>query len=128
MPVGAALAERDGGRWRDAPEADWLPAVRDFAIEAMMGLIREDLAALGIAHDVFSSERALVAAGAVDAAVETLEASGLIYSGRLEPPKGKMPEDWEDREQTTFRASDFVDDTDRQTRTSDGYWTYFASR
>lgn len=125
-PVGAGLAAVFGETLRDVPEETWLPPVREFAIEAMMKLIREDLAALGIAHDVFTSERALVEAGAVDEAVRTLEADGLIYTGRLEPPKGKLPDDWEDREQMLFRASDFGDDTDRPLKKSDGSWTYFA--
>ena len=38
-----------------------------------------------------------------------------------------MPEDWEDREQTLFRATDFGDDIDRPLLKSDGSYTYFAS-
>lgn len=127
VPVGAAMAERDGDRWLAADEADWLPAFRAFSVDAMMDLIRDDLAALNIAHDVFSSERALVEAGGVDAVMQTLEGDGLIYVGTLEPPKGKLPDDWEERPQTLFRASDFGDDTDRPLKKSDGAWTYFAS-
>ncbi|MGE0743597.1 MAG: arginine--tRNA ligase [Rhodospirillales bacterium] len=125
--VGAALAARDGAKWRDAAEADWLPALRRFAIDAMMALIREDLAAMGIRHDVFTSERALVEAGAIDEAVGLLESRGLIYTGVLEPPKGKLPDDWEPRPQTLFRATQFGDDVDRPLKKSDGNWTYFAS-
>lgn len=125
--VGAALAARDGGKWRDAPEAEWLPAVRAFAIEAMMDLVRGDLDAVGIHHDLFVSERALVEAGAVEAVIETLAARDLIYTGVLEPPKGKTPEDWEPRPQTLFRATAFGDDVDRPIQKSDGSWTYFAN-
>jgi len=93
----------------------------------MMALVRDDLSALGVAHDVFSSERKLVEAGKVGEAFEVLESRDLIYTGTLEPPKGKLPDDWEPRPQTLFRASDFGDDIDRPLKKSDGSWTYFAS-
>ncbi len=115
----AALAEGT------APETH--DEARAFAVDYMMRRIREDLAALGVRHDVFTSERALVSSGAVEAAVQTLERSGHVYFGRLDPPKGKLPEDWEEREQTLFRSRDFGDDVDRPLRKSDGSWTYFAS-
>ena len=125
--VGAALAARDGDKWLERPTEDWLPEVRKFAIDTLMDLVREDLAALGIKQDVFSSERALVESGGVEAVLATLEARGLVYTGTLEPPKGKTPDDWEPRPQTLFRATDFGDDVDRPLRKSDGTWTYFAS-
>jgi len=126
--VGSALAERDGDRWRDVPEAEWLPHFREFSVTAMMALIRADLAALGVVHAVFTSERALAESGAVQAAVDWLEARDLVYTGTLEPPKGKPPpEDWEERPQLLFRATRFSDDIDRPLRKSDGSWTYFAS-
>ena len=127
VPVGEALAARDGRCWLEQPESAWLPEVRSFAIDAMMDLIREDLDALGVRHDVFSSERALVAEGRVDDAYAALESSELIYRGVLEPPKGKRDEDWEPRKQDLFRATAFGDDTDRPLRKSDGTWTYFAT-
>ena len=127
VPVGNALAERDGERWRDAAEGDWLAEFRQFAVDAMMVQIRDDLAALGIEQAVFTSERALVEAGMVDAVVDALEEKGLIYVGVLEPPKGKLPDDWEERPQTLFRAGNFGDDSDRPLKKSDGSWTYFAS-
>lgn len=126
-PVGAALAERDGDKWRDAPEEDWLPELRIFVVDAMMDLIRDDLAALGIHHDVFSSERALAGTGAIDEVLAELEARDLVYTGTLEPPKGKVPDDWESRPQLLFRATRFGDDVDRPLKKSDGSWTYFAS-
>ena len=125
--VGSAIAAEDGARWRDAGEAEWLPAIRSKAVAAMMDLVRADLAALGVRHDVFTSERALVDAGKVGEALAELESRGLIYTGILEPPKGKAPEDWEPRPQTLFRASQFGDDVDRPLKKSDGSWTYFAS-
>jgi arginyl-tRNA synthetase len=124
--VGAALAARDGHKWHNAPEELWLPAVRRFAIDAMMDLIRADLDFLGVHQDVFSSERALVEASGVEEVLKTLEARGLLYTGVLEPPKGKTPEDWEPRPQLLFKATLFGDDIDRPLKKSDGSWTYFA--
>jgi arginyl-tRNA synthetase len=126
-PVGAALAERWGSALRDQPEAAWLSDVKAFAIDAMMAMIRDDLASLGVRHDVFTSERGLHESGAIEKALETLETAGLIYTGVLEPPKGKPPEDWEPRPQTLFAATRFGDDTDRALKKSDGSWTYFAA-
>ena len=127
VPVGEALAARDGRRWLGEPEAVWLPEIRSFAIDAMMDLVREDLDALGVRHDLFRSERALVGEGRVDDSYAALEGAGLIYSGVLEPPKGKRDDDWEPREQSLFRATEFGDDTDRPLKKSDGTWTYFAT-
>jgi arginyl-tRNA synthetase len=125
--VGAALATRDGARWREAPETEWLEPVRDFAIAAMLAEIKDDLAALGVKHDVFSSERALIASGAIEQVVGALAARDLVYTGVLEPPKGKPPiEDWEPRPQLLFRSTKFSDDVDRPLKKSDGSWTYFA--
>mgnify|MGYP006175291199 FL=1 len=118
--VGIALAK--------LPESEQTPVgARTVAVEMMMESIREDLAAAGIKQDLFSSERALVEAGRVEKAVADLEAKGLVYVGVLEPPKGKLPDDWEARPQTLFRASEFGDDTDRPLKKSDGSWTYFAT-
>ncbi|CBS88982.1 arginine--tRNA ligase [Azospirillum lipoferum] len=125
--VGQALAERDGNRWVGTDESDWLPACRDFAIAMIMGWIKEDLGVLGITMDVYSSERALVTAGAVDKALTALEERGLIYTGVLEPPKGKKPDDWEPRPQTLFKSTDFGDDVDRPLKKSDGSFTYFSN-
>ena len=125
--VGAAIAKRDGARWIDKPEADWLPEMRAFAIATLMAGIRADLDTLGVHIEVFSSERALLDSGAVDRAFAELMRQGLIYQGRLDPPKGKMPDDWEDREQTLFRSTRFGDDVDRPLKKSDGSWTYFAN-
>ena len=105
----------------------WLDPVRDFAIAFLVETIKDDLARLGIRHDVFSSERALVESGAADRMIAALRERDLIYEGVLEPPKGKLPEDWEPREQTLFRATRFGDDVDRPLRKSDGTATYFAN-
>jgi arginyl-tRNA synthetase len=127
VPVGFELAAAVDDKFVDAPETAWIDHVRIFAVEKMLALIREDLAALGVVQDVFSSERAMVEAGGVTRALDTLKAAGLIYEGILEPPKGKTPEDWEPREQTLFKSTDFGDDVDRPVQKSDGSNTYFAN-
>ncbi len=127
VPVGQALAEAHGAELFAKPEAEQVAIARDLAIRMMLDLIRDDLAAVGIRQDVFTSERAIVAAGRVEAALRALEDKGLVYVGVLEPPKGMRPDDWEERPQTLFRASDFGDDVDRPLRKSDGAWTYFAT-
>ncbi|HKG76177.1 MAG TPA: arginine--tRNA ligase [Beijerinckiaceae bacterium] len=127
--VGANLAAMFGRELLDRSEADWLPTVRDYAISEMMVLIKRDLAELGIYHDVFFSERSLTQ-GPTDLIAETitsLRARGLVYEGRLPPPKGQAMEDWEDREQALFRATEFGDDVDRPLLKSDGSYTYFAA-
>jgi arginyl-tRNA synthetase len=127
VDTGRALAERDGKRWLDRPEAEWLAPVRDFAIGEMMALIRSDLAALGVSFDAFVSERNLVTSGATDDCLVALSNLGLIYTGVLDPPKGKLPDDWEPRPQLLFRATQFGDEVDRPLKKSDGSWTYFAT-
>ena len=127
VDVGKALAAEFGETFLDSDEANWLAPVRSFTIDAILVGIREDLQALGIRMDLFSSERALVDSGAVQSAIDRLQDAGHVYRGILEPPKGKEPEDWEPRQQLLFRASVFGDDTDRPLQKSDGCWTYFAS-
>ncbi|MFM2149870.1 MAG: hypothetical protein RLZZ187_2176 [Pseudomonadota bacterium] len=136
VPVGAALKERHGDALAAADGAFgyaaagpdiWLDIVRDTTVQLMMDAIREDLRALGVQHDVFISERAIVDAGRLAQAEQMLAAQELIYRGVLEPPKGKTPEDWEPREQTLFRSTQFGDDVDRPLRKSDGSGTYFAN-
>ena len=128
-PVGAQLAAQYGPKLRDKSEAEWLPIVRARAIEMMMAGIRDDLKSLNVEQEVFFSERSLIE-GARDEVGETIAAlrrAGYVYEGRLPPPKGAPVEDWEDREQTLFRATDFGDDVDRPLMKSDGSYTYFAS-
>src|SRR6516162_1325023 len=129
-PVGEALAAGYGRSLLDMPEPQWLPLVRDTAVAMMMQAIRADLAALNIRHDVFFSERSLLGDGAqsdqVGQTIAELRREGHVYEGRLPPPKGAPVEDWEDREQTLFRATAFGDDVDRPLMKSDGSYTYFA--
>ncbi len=127
VPVGQQIARDDGDKWQGKDESEWLEYFRTVSSDAMMDLVRDDLATLDITMDEFVSERKLDADGKVEAALASLEKKGLIYTGVLEPPKGKEPEDWESRPQTLFRATDFGDDVDRALKKSDGSWTYFAA-
>ncbi|NVN35443.1 arginine--tRNA ligase [Komagataeibacter swingsii] len=132
VPVGAALAREHGDRLaapglKPADPAVWLDTVKRETVDTMMAMIREDLAALGVHHDVFTSEAKILADGGTDRAIALLEKKGLIYEGVLEPPKGKLPDDWEARPQTLFRSTEFGDDVDRPLRKSDGSNTYFAN-
>jgi len=132
-PVGAALAKEYGRTLLQKLESDWLPIVRQRAIDMMMDEIRGDLAALNVRHDVFFSERSLIGSGIgqpddqVAKTIDVLRKDGHVYEGRLPPPKGAADDDWEDREQTLFRATAFGDDVDRPLLKSDGSYTYFAS-
>lgn len=129
VPVGEALADEFGTSLRLMPEDKWMPLVKDRTIDAMMAMIREDLAALNVNHDVFFSERTLHANGAaaIRTAINDLTFKGHVYKGTLPPPKGQLPEDWEDREQTLFRSTEVGDDIDRPLIKSDGSYTYFAA-
>ncbi len=126
IEVRQALKDKVGAAYVDQPEEVWLEEVRNFATEAMMALIRTDLKSLGVEMDVFYSEKSLYGTGLIEEALAALDAKGLIYEGVLEPPKGKLPEDWEPREQTLFRSTAHGDDVDRPVKKSDGGWTYFA--
>ena len=128
-PVGEALAKQHGDALLKQSESEWLPGVRATAIAMMMEMIRGDLAALNITHEVFFSERSLIEGDSdrVAATIDFLRAKGDVYEGRLPPPKGAPVEDWEDREQTLFRATAYGDDVDRPLLKSNGSYTYFAS-
>ncbi len=132
IPVGKKLAEDYGETLLAQTESEWLPLVKQVAIDSMMALIRDDLALLNVHHDTFFSERTLhdrtnSNASEIDEMLEELRARDLVYEGTLPPPKGQLPDDWEDREQTLFRATDFGDDIDRALKKSDGSYTYFAA-
>ncbi|TIV16269.1 MAG: arginine--tRNA ligase [Mesorhizobium sp.] len=129
IPVGQALAEEFGLGLLEMPEDEALAIVKDRTVDAMMAMIREDLALLNVHHDVFFSERTLHADNArkIRAAIADLTLKGHIYKGKLPPPKGEKPDDWEDREQTLFRSTAVGDDMDRALVKSDGSFTYFAA-
>jgi arginyl-tRNA synthetase len=129
VPVGEALKNEFGNSLKSMKEGDWLPLVKERAIKAMMAMIRDDLAALNVVHDVFFSERTLHAdnAAKIRTAINDLTFKGYVYKGTLPPPKGQVPEDWENREQTLFRSTECGDDMDRPLIKSDGSYTYFAA-
>ena len=127
IPVGQSLKEKYGDKWLNADEAEWLPVIRTESVDAMMALIKDDLAALGVEHEVFFSEVTLHQSDRIAEVVETLTEKGHMYQGVLEPPKGQKPDDWEAREQTLFRATDFGDDVDRALQKSNGDYTYFGA-
>ena len=127
VPVGQALAQEFGDRYAAAPESEWLALFRTRAVAAMLVLIKDDLALLGIHHDIFSSEAELQAAKKPEAAEAVLRARDLIYDGVLEAPKGETPEDWEPVELPLFRSTKYGDDQDRPIRKSNGSWTYFGA-
>ncbi|MFN2306363.1 MAG: arginine--tRNA ligase [Paracoccaceae bacterium] len=126
IPVGEALKDKVGDRFVGKGEEHWLDEVKTFAMDAMMDLIRGDLGLLGIEMDTYFSEKSLYGTGLIEAAITELDEKGLIYVGTLEPPKGKLPDDWEPREQTLFKSTAHGDDVDRPVKKSDGAWTYFA--
>ncbi|NOW47222.1 arginyl-tRNA synthetase [Novosphingobium sp. SG751A] len=127
VPVGQALAAEFGDKYADAPESEWLALFRVRAVAKMMDMIRDDLALLGIEHDLFSSEAELQAAGKPEEAEAWLRSVDLVYDGELEAPKGKLPDDWEPVALPLFRSTRFGDDQDRPIKKSDGTWTYFGA-
>jgi arginyl-tRNA synthetase len=127
IPVGEQLAAEFGDRYAAAPESDWLALFQKQAVAAMLVMIKEDLALLGIRHDLFSSEAELQASGKPDEAEAWLRSKGLVYDGILEAPKGKTLDDWEAVELPLFKSTQFGDDQDRPIKKSDGTWTYFGA-
>lgn len=127
IPVGEALVEKYGDALKGKEESEWLGDVRTFAADQMMELVRSDLKTLGIEQEVFFSETSLHENGDIQAGLDALTGKGLIYTGVLEPPKGKLPDDWEERPQTLFKSTQFGDDVDRALKKSNGAWTYFAA-
>jgi arginyl-tRNA synthetase len=122
--VAQTLAKRDGKKWLGQDEAAWLVPIRDFAVQFIMGLIRQDLDLIGIHHDVFTNEREMIENGTLEKSFKILEERDLIYVGTLPPPRGKTMEDWEPTPLTLFRSSKFGDATDRPLKKRDGTWAY----
>ncbi|RZK02020.1 MAG: arginine--tRNA ligase [Novosphingobium sp.] len=127
VPVGQQLAAEFGDRYVTAPETEWLVPFREKAVAAMLVMIKQDLALLGIHHDLFSSEAELQAAGKPEEAEKWLRSQDLVYDGVLKAPKGKTPEDWEPVALPLFRSTKFGDDQDRPIKKSNGAWTYFGA-
>ncbi len=122
--VAQALVARDGAKWQNKTEEQWLVPLRSFAVEFLMGVIRQDLALIGISHEVFTNERELIENGTLDTAFQILQDKGLIYTGTLPPPKGKVVEDYEPVPLTLFRSSAFGDSSDRPLKKRDGTYAY----
>lgn len=129
VPVGKALADEFGEKLLSMAEDEAIAIVKERTIAAMMQMIREDLEALNVRHDVFFSERTLHEGNgsAIRTAIADLTLKGHVYKGKLPPPKGEKSEDWEDREQTLFRSTVVGDDQDRPLVKSDASFTYFAA-
>ncbi len=125
--VGKRLADKYGDQYVSKPEEDWLILFREEAVHDMMDMIRDDLALLGIKHDVFASEAALHIDGKAEKAEAWLRTNDLVYDGVLEKPKGKTLDDWEPVELPLFRSTQFGDDQDRPIKKLDGKWTYFGA-
>ena len=126
VPIAKALAEKHGDALMGVNDESWLPEFREFSTEAMLQLIKDDLSALNITMDLFYSEKSLYGTGRIESAIDELRDKGLIYEGKLDQPKGNVPDDWEEREQTLFKSTEHGDDSDRAVMKSDGSWTYFA--
>ena len=126
IDIAKAIVAQDGDKWMNAAEEDWLPYFRAFSIKHNMAEVRKTLADMNI-EQLYTSEASVVEAGGVERAIQTLTDQGLMYRGVLEPPKGKKPDDWEEREQLLFRSTEFGDDVDRPLQKSDGSYTYFAN-
>ena len=131
VPLGKSLAQSHGDALLSMDEDKRMALLRDASIDAMMALIREDLAALNVHHDVFFSERTLHAQGGngskITKMLDVMRDKGFVYEGKLPPPKGELPDDWEDRKQTLFRSTEVGDDIDRPLVKSGGTYTYFAA-
>ncbi|WP_341792276.1 arginine--tRNA ligase [Rickettsia endosymbiont of Gonocerus acuteangulatus] len=127
IPVGQALAKEYGDKLLSMDDPERFRIVKNFAIQKMLDLNKEDLKELGIKHDIFFSEQALHDNGEIEKTVKLLTDMGLIYEGSVPAPKGKVHDEWENRTQELFKSTKYGDDQDRPIRKADGSWTYFAS-
>ncbi len=142
VDIARALKDEFGPRWLDAPESEWLGLFRDRAVAHVLALIREDLAAINISFDVWSSEKKLYDSGMVECFLRELEQKGLVYVGKLPPPRskkgappggagGKPPasdeEEVGEADLTLFRSSQHGDEVDRPVKKADGTPTYFCA-
>jgi arginyl-tRNA synthetase len=137
VDVARALQAEVGPRYLDAPEAEWLDLFRDRAVTHVLGLIREDLDAIHISFDVWSSEKKLYESGTVDRFLEELERRDLVYRGTLPPPKSRKGQPAapaqneeglsENEELLLFRSGRYGDEVDRPVKKADGTPTYFCA-
>ena len=94
-----------------------------FSIE----LIKNNLENLGVKHDNFVYESELIKNEFVSKTINKLQKDNYVYRGKLQPPKGQLPKNWEKRDQLLFNSTMFGDDADRALQKEDKTWTYFAS-
>ncbi|MDR1475129.1 MAG: arginine--tRNA ligase [Holosporales bacterium] len=125
--IAQALVSKYGNKFLDQNENEWASLFKQFSVQNQMAIIKRDLADLGVHHDIFTSESSLIEKGLVKEMIKFLQDKGFVYKGVLTPPKGKVVDDWEPREQTLFKSTAFGDEIDRPLLKSDGFWTYFAS-
>ena len=91
--------------------------LRDFALQAILELIKRDLLDFGVEHNFWFSESSLYdikenQASQVDLAIEDLKSRGFVY---------------EKEDALWFKSSEFGDDKDRVLKRGNGEYTYFAS-
>ena len=125
--VGKKLAEKYQDKLLDMDISSIKQEVKNFIIDQMMVLIKSDLAELGVHHDIFFSEQSLHDGSKIEEAIDILKEQGLIYKGVLPPPKGKVHDKWEKKEQMLFKSSDFGDEQDRPVQKNNGDWSYLAA-
>jgi len=87
-------------------------SAQDLALNSILDDIRDDLSEFGVVYDCWYSEHSLSENGAIDRALEKLQANNHTYV------KGGA---------TWFRASDLGDEKDRVVVRENGQTTYFAS-
>ena len=127
IPVAKSIIDKFGDKFISLKELDWIEVFKEYSINAMMDLIRNDLSLININHDNFVSEQSLKSNGLIDNVVELLSKKNSIYEGVLEAPKGQKNDDWESRPQLLFKSTLFGDDLDRPLKKADNTWTYFAA-
>ena len=124
-PVGVDLKNQYQETLINAKKEYWLPIVKDFSINSMLNLIKNDLNLLGINHDIFTSENKLLNDGLVEKVFKEMDKSNLLYEGETPPPKGTLKSDWSKKKHILFKSKNFGDDEDRVVKKYDGSWTYF---
>ena len=127
IEIAQNFKDQHGTDFLNKHKEGYLEQIKSYSVEALLSVIKGDLAKLSINQDLFVSEKNLIQQDKITAAIEILKKQGLIYEGILEPPKGKQIDDWEPREQMLFKSSKFGDEVDRPLQKSNGEWTYFAN-
>jgi len=127
IEIAQDFKDQYGAEFLSNNKDNYLEQIKSYSVDALLSVIKSDLAKLSINQDLFISEKNLVQQDKITIAIEILKKQDLIYEGILEPPKGKQIDDWEPREQMLFKSSKFGDEVDRPLQKSNGEWTYFAN-